>query len=583
MRALVREPRALSDSLALLLLLILVALSWWPRARGPIDLRWDAAVYYELGTSLAEGKGYRLLNEPGDIQAVLYPPLYPAVVAVHQLILGTADPLAVGPWLRGLSALLFTALVLATYVLLRQVARAPYAFLGTVICLFSRLPIWLSDRLYTDVPFALTAVLFALRAHAPTSAASKRDLWGWTLATAAFLLRSVGVVFLIAWVAERVVLRQPRAAVLRALLAAIPILGWQLYVHHVQSQASYGHPQYAYQRADYNVYNVTYGQLFSLKDHLNPALGKADLVERAQRVPRSVPAIVAAVGGAISAPRREWELGLERLKQVPVVRRVVPWRTIDLALGLSACLALAGLVIQVWRGAVIMPGLILMYLAGLATMPSSYYIELPRYLWVLSPLLMQLAFIASAALYHRLDDKPAWRRATLAASAAALLVVVALNLAGVTSLYSSIWAVRHADWNGHSVEYRLFTYDSEYASLDDALEWLKAHADSNDVISSTTPHWVYVRTGLKAVLTPFENEPAASQRQLDSVPVKYVIVADWLSRKYGLPTVEAMPVLWRRVFAEGECAVYERSGDATGSHPAHRIAGSPGFSASIVP
>ena len=40
---------------------------WIPRLEGPIDLRWDASAYYVLGTSVAEGKGYRLINEPGEI------------------------------------------------------------------------------------------------------------------------------------------------------------------------------------------------------------------------------------------------------------------------------------------------------------------------------------------------------------------------------------------------------------------------------------------------------------------------------------------------------------------------------------
>ena len=65
------------------LLLIWLAVSI-PRLNGPIDLRWDAGTYYVLGTALAEGKGYRLLNEPGEIEAVQYPPLLPLIVAAHQ-------------------------------------------------------------------------------------------------------------------------------------------------------------------------------------------------------------------------------------------------------------------------------------------------------------------------------------------------------------------------------------------------------------------------------------------------------------------------------------------------------------------
>src|SRR5919107_730302 len=77
------------EALMVVALLALLTLPWLPRLAGPIDLRWDGAVYYTLGTSLAEGKGYRLLNETGEIEGVQYPPLLPAVVAVHQLVLGT--------------------------------------------------------------------------------------------------------------------------------------------------------------------------------------------------------------------------------------------------------------------------------------------------------------------------------------------------------------------------------------------------------------------------------------------------------------------------------------------------------------
>ncbi len=37
-----------------IVLLALAVTFWLPRFRGPIDLRWDAGVYYILGTSLAE-------------------------------------------------------------------------------------------------------------------------------------------------------------------------------------------------------------------------------------------------------------------------------------------------------------------------------------------------------------------------------------------------------------------------------------------------------------------------------------------------------------------------------------------------
>jgi len=87
-----------TDVVIALMLFGIVIVCWLPRFSGPIDLRWDGAVYYILGTSLAEGKGYRLLNEPGEIEAVQYPPLLPLIVAAHQWVLGTNDPVLVGHW-----------------------------------------------------------------------------------------------------------------------------------------------------------------------------------------------------------------------------------------------------------------------------------------------------------------------------------------------------------------------------------------------------------------------------------------------------------------------------------------------------
>ena len=77
------------DAFALCTVLIVLSLTWMPRLRGPIDLRGDAALYYGLGTSLAAGHGYRMMNEPGHIEATVWPPLVPAFVAAHQRILHT--------------------------------------------------------------------------------------------------------------------------------------------------------------------------------------------------------------------------------------------------------------------------------------------------------------------------------------------------------------------------------------------------------------------------------------------------------------------------------------------------------------
>src|SRR6476660_9091832 len=110
------------------LLLIWLAI-WIPRLHGPIDLRWDAGTYYVLGTALAEGKGYRLLNEPGEIEAVQYPPLLPLFVAAHQRVLDTNDYIKVGSALRFSYFILSGCFALVIYFLARQLLSPLYSLM----------------------------------------------------------------------------------------------------------------------------------------------------------------------------------------------------------------------------------------------------------------------------------------------------------------------------------------------------------------------------------------------------------------------------------------------------------------------
>ena len=551
-----------ADRIAVLILLLLATLSWLPRIKGPIDLRWDAGVYYILGTSLAEGKGYRLLNEPGEIEATLYPPLLPAIVAVHQLALHTTDPVVVGRWLRGLFVALFGAFVVATYGLLRTGARVPFAFLGTLVCTLTFLPVWLSDRFYSDLPFALALLLFVRRPS--DSVGSQAHAWAWLPAIAAFLLRTIGIALLIAWVAEAVVRRRYRSALVRMVLALLPVAGWQLYVDRVQTSASYQQPAYPYQRADYNIYNVTYGQLFSLRDHLNPELGHATTVERARRAVSAVPSIVTGLGGAVSQPREQWEYAFERLSRIPIVKYFARWRAITGTMALLGLVVVAGLLLQLKRREILIPVTVLVYVAGLCSMPHSYFGELPRYLWVLSPLLMVSAFHAIAALYRASQGISRGLASAGAIGCAGLaMFVVALGASSVVRAFKTdLRPVLHADWNGHAVRYQLFSY-TDYDAFDGGLEWLKRESASSDIVGTTTPHWVYLRTGRRAVFPPFERNASDALKLLDSVPVRYLVVADWLSQARVLSIVQSAPTAWQLAYSDGRFAIYQRVGVMT--------------------
>ena len=163
-RALLRRLRGAIEGGLVAAILAAWMLTWLPRLHGPIDLRWDAAVYYTLGTALAQGKGYRLLNEPGEIPSIQYPPALPVAIALHQWLLGTSNPVVVGTALRRSFLALSGACILLAYALLRTRLPATIAAAGALMFALSMTFVWLTDRAYSDVPFlALTTGFFLLR------------------------------------------------------------------------------------------------------------------------------------------------------------------------------------------------------------------------------------------------------------------------------------------------------------------------------------------------------------------------------------------------------------------------------------
>src|SRR5262245_40325762 len=131
-----------------LTVLVLAITLWLPRLTGPIDLRWDAGVYYLLGSSLATGHGYRILSEPGSPEALQYPPLLPAVVALYERALGSTEPAKVAPWLRISYAAMFLVYALAVFALARKYLRPTFALIATALCLLNVWTIFLSDLLF---------------------------------------------------------------------------------------------------------------------------------------------------------------------------------------------------------------------------------------------------------------------------------------------------------------------------------------------------------------------------------------------------------------------------------------------------
>jgi hypothetical protein len=553
------------DLIAVLVLAVLALTSWLPRLKGPIDLRWDGGAYYVLGTSLAQGKGYRLLNEPGEIQTTLHPPLLPVIVALHQLALRTSDWVIVGWWLRIFYLILFVAYIVAAYFLIRIFLPFAYALLATLVSLLQLHSIFMSDLCFPEIPFGLATVIFALFNLRGGSTANR--LIGTPLAIIAFALRTVGVSLLAAWAVESVCRRNFKLATERMLIALALIFGWAGYVYRIESGQEYRNPAYEYQRAAYNYINVSYARNMNYKDPFSPELGYSNSWDKLRRFLGNLSAMPASTGEAVSARESLWDLYMTELNRKVGHRMLPQW------IGRCVLLLLAGFIaggiwVQLARRQYFIPLYILFFLMSVSATPWPG--QFNRYLSPLVPFLslsLVLGVKAGADQISSLFSTKTGLAAGILTTAVAFLIVIS-QAAALFMLYTR--------WNqkvvldigaGKRIQYRLFFYDDSFRATDAGLDWLKRYGKSGDVLAATDPQWAYLRTGLKSVLPPFEMNAAKTQRLLDSVPVKYLVLDESVYQKYTSRVVATHPGLWRRVYADsivkedgaqGKFEIYER-------------------------
>lgn len=540
------------ESLCLIVLFAAVFACWLPRLKGPIDLRWDGGVYYVLGTSLAEGKGYRLLNEPGEIEANQYPPLLPAVIAAHQRLLGTNDPVVVGQWLRIFYFLIFTIYILTIYLMARSYLPSAHAFLTTLVTLFNLDTYFLSDICFPEIPFALATTLFILCSR-KTDQRTYGVLEG-LLAVAAYTLRTAGIALLAAWVGESILKRDYKRAALRSAVSAGAVFGWLLYISAVEAGTQYRNPAYEYQRADYLYYNVSYARnVFRLKEPFSPELGSPSLGDISARFLRNLKAIPLSLGESVSSRRKLWELECNTFNLFLPFSLNTSW-VLNLALGTLGCLILGGIGLQLARRQWVIPLYVLLSLATICLTPWPE--QFTRYLAPLAPFLA-LSLFTLLLKFQMLSRKVLpvrWKALGTILSGVVVAVILPQQSLTIYLVYSRLHQrVVYSSRNGSEVRYRLFYYPDTHRAFNAGIDWLKSRAKPGDVVASSMPHWVYLRTGLKSVMPPFEQDPVKTQRLLDSVPVSYMIVDEGLAletRKYTFPVTQTFPDRWRRVYSD---------------------------------
>jgi hypothetical protein len=526
---------------------------WLPRLEGPIDFRWDASTYYVLGTSLAEHKGYRLLNEPGQIEAVQYPPVIPLIVAGTQRVMGTHDYFEVGSRLRLIYFVLSGLYLLAAYFLACAILSPPYALLVVAITSLSFSSfLYPSDSLYTEIPFALVSVLFLLchrRGDRPAYAIAAG-----VLAVIAYLIRTAGIALLAAWVGESLLRRRFRQAAARLAVSVLPVLLWQAYIARVMESPEFRQTAYSYQRAPYYYSNVTYGENSRLVDPFRPELGLTAPGDMVVRVLRNVQAIPAALGESAWMDSNSGPYLLDKLHRelgLPLPddwrnlgKRAVSWCLVGLGI-----LALVGALLLAKPGERFLPFYFAISVVMIVLTP--WQSQFWRYLAPLTPL--TLIFLVHAL--QRLGRWLAQREVAVGSLAGSFVITVPLAgmlLAQVviaSGFLRTLLPVSYYDAAGREHALRLLTYEPVWHDLDPALEWVRRNARPDDIVATSVPHLAYLRTGRRAVLPPMEPDPWVASRQLDSVPVSYLVLdrlgRPGISERYAAPVVARFPERWK--------------------------------------
>jgi hypothetical protein len=541
----------------------IVILLWAPRLSGPIDLRWDAGVYYILGTSLATGHGYRILSEPGTPEVLQYPPLLPAVIALHQRALGSTDPVVVAPWLRKMNLIIFVLYAFGVLCLAQRYLPIGFAVAAVSLCLLHFMTIFISDLLSVDLPFALTAVFFVLVAGSKVVASRPwpREIASFALAAVGFLLRTAGIALLATWVLEAVARRRWRLALVRGLLAALPVMAWQLYVTRVQESDEYAHPAYEFQRAPYQFYNVSYAENIGLVGD-----GHVHLQALTTHLgPNFVP-ILSGLGTAVSTSEYYWRQLLGDLQQLCTGSRGNHPVVAFIPIMCFSALVITGLVILAIRHAWLMLFFPIVSIGLMWTTP--WPDQFQRYLMPLAPFLVVAVMLPlsqlQAALRASMEGRPFTIIVVRVVIAGFALLALSVQTYAAGQLFYQRWRNAAIFGNHSGAGSHYFYFSQAWQAWEKAVAWLGANTPPEAIVATPQRHLCYLLSNRRAVLPPMEADPKRARELLEAVPVSYVIIDQTremgsFGRRYALPAVKEDSLSWPLAYSVDGAQIYARA------------------------
>ncbi|MCS6776272.1 MAG: hypothetical protein RMJ43_03705 [Chloroherpetonaceae bacterium] len=488
----------------------------------------DAGRYLTLGTSLARSGELRLLNQPDRPLDTLYPPLFPAIIALCIRI--TGHPAGEVILLVKVLQLLFLLATLPLLALLLERSGLPRTLRTAALITAATAPAFASyaNEVMSEAPFlffCLAAITLVETDSHATAATEKGAVWRRILAllcaTLAFFTRTAGLALLLALSITFWRRSGYRWGIIALTVALVVSAGWQWRNQHIIRHAPPG------------TQHATYLDQFTLRDPTRAGAGRIPLTPAGllERVREGFPVYLGMIPRAV----------------LHTMSRHAPlWNTLFWVLAVPmGLLILAGGVVAWQRGLTLAAGFAALFWVLTALWPWRD----PRFLVPLLPCFLLFLFLGVESLAGRLPPHlPAGARNALAATSAALLLAY-FGQVHLTIIQRERLPVLPGFPFGRTLAEAGF-----YA----AATWLRAHTPPDSVIMGRPAYLLFLYSDRPSIQIEPHPRPAVQEQAARRRQVDYLLQDAWpwsRTRQYTDPYLRAYAHCWRLAWQEPRSGV----------------------------